>query len=643
MPAIQSMNRLDGRVLDGQMAKLKTWRAALANRHYAKTNVICMGASETEGWNGPPDFTQCWAAMLAKQLQADRLGGLGFIHPVPYFTTPSWWPCVTTGAHGPLYDYGPNHQCHWLGPDSGAGVGQMVWTVTGTSVDVIWISTPSSSGSFSWSVDGGTASTVSTSGSATNVYGKRTRINFAAAGTHTVTLTYVAGSGPPVYFEGIRVYNGDETTGITVDRVGANGWSTSQWIASAYGSSPQGWAQSVAALQPHLIILTQGVNDLVQGRTTAQFQADLATLITNIRDACTDPDPSILLIAYWTPTGHDTDWPPYIDVLRRTADADPAIGFLDLTQLFPSGTDTSLALTTDGTHPNQKGCAALADTVAGFLLGGQSYRVPQTPAQLKTSLALSKSDVGLANVDNTADVNKPVSAATTTALNGKAALTHTHTSADLTGASGQKVIGKLTGTSYTDLSLLAAATSGSIPYRRTSDGGFDVVEPSTSTMPTTKNYVDTALAARARMTLFAVLAADQTVTNSVTPVDTGLTVQVDATATYLVEAFLILNSSATADVALTWSAPSGATLPWVADGPPTTATAAITTVTRSVQSLASPYTVGGAGADTASMPVGTLTTAATAGALTFRFAQGTADASNTILKAGSWLRATRIS
>jgi hypothetical protein len=43
----------------------------------------------------------------------------------------------------------------------------------------------------------------------------------------------------------------------------------------------------------------------------------------------------------------------------------------------------------------------------------------RTPAQLKTDLALTKSDVGLANVDNTSDANKPISTATQTALNTK--------------------------------------------------------------------------------------------------------------------------------------------------------------------------------------------------------------------------------
>lgn len=42
-------------------------------------------------------------------------------------------------------------------------------------------------------------------------------------------------------------------------------------------------------------------------------------------------------------------------------------------------------------------------------------------------VTITAADVGLGNVDNTSDINKPISAATQTALDGKAALSHTHT------------------------------------------------------------------------------------------------------------------------------------------------------------------------------------------------------------------------
>lgn len=49
---------------------------------------------------------------------------------------------------------------------------------------------------------------------------------------------------------------------------------------------------------------------------------------------------------------------------------------------------------------------------------------------------VGKGDVGLGNVDNTSDANKPVSTATQTALDGKAASSHTHGNVTNAGAIG---------------------------------------------------------------------------------------------------------------------------------------------------------------------------------------------------------------
>jgi hypothetical protein len=48
-------------------------------------------------------------------------------------------------------------------------------------------------------------------------------------------------------------------------------------------------------------------------------------------------------------------------------------------------------------------------------------------------VVLEKADVGLGNVDNTADADKPVSTATASALAGKSATGHTHAQSDVTG------------------------------------------------------------------------------------------------------------------------------------------------------------------------------------------------------------------
>jgi hypothetical protein len=51
---------------------------------------------------------------------------------------------------------------------------------------------------------------------------------------------------------------------------------------------------------------------------------------------------------------------------------------------------------------------------------------------LSANVTVTKSDVGLSNADNTSDAGKPVSTATQTALNGKAAVSHTHAESDVT-------------------------------------------------------------------------------------------------------------------------------------------------------------------------------------------------------------------
>lgn len=60
----------------------------------------------------------------------------------------------------------------------------------------------------------------------------------------------------------------------------------------------------------------------------------------------------------------------------------------------------------------------------------------RTPSQLKTDLSLTKSDVGLSNVDNTSDANKPVSTATSTALSDKVDKSTLTTKGDIYVASG---------------------------------------------------------------------------------------------------------------------------------------------------------------------------------------------------------------
>ncbi len=68
---------------------------------------------------------------------------------------------------------------------------------------------------------------------------------------------------------------------------------------------------------------------------------------------------------------------------------------------------------------NAKLATMATKTYKGRTSAGTGNAEDVSVAALKADLALVKGDVGLANVDNTADVNKPVSTAVQSALNGK--------------------------------------------------------------------------------------------------------------------------------------------------------------------------------------------------------------------------------
>lgn len=78
--------------------------------------------------------------------------------------------------------------------------------------------------------------------------------------------------------------------------------------------------------------------------------------------------------------------------------------------------------------------AGLDSSTAGAIASDGAGWIKKTYAQLKTALGLVKADVGLGNVDNTSDANKPVSTATQTALDGKV-----DENAGITGATKTKI------------------------------------------------------------------------------------------------------------------------------------------------------------------------------------------------------------
>jgi len=101
-------------------------------------------------------------------------------------------------------------------------------------------------------------------------------------------------------------------------------------------------------------------------------------------------------------------------------------------------------------------------SVSGLVNG--VYAPLASPTFTGTVNGITKSMVGLGNVDNTSDASKPISSATQTALDNKAAISHTHTSSNITdfnsSVSGLVSGYSLSGHTHTSSQISDSTTTG---------------------------------------------------------------------------------------------------------------------------------------------------------------------------------------
>ncbi|HET6504622.1 MAG TPA: hypothetical protein VFG87_28065 [Amycolatopsis sp.] len=141
----------------------------------------------------------------------------------------------------------------------------------------------------------------------------------------------------------------------------------------------------------------------------------------------------------------------------------------------------------------------------------------------------------------------------------------------------------------------------------------------------------------------AVKAIDQTVNNSAVLVnDSTLFLAVNSTATYEISGIIRYNSGTTPDIKFAWTGPTSATFYWSCNGLDTAASGVTGTVSRQALAIADTVGIGGTGNDLAADIHGILTVSSTSGNLQFQWAQNTANASNTIVRANSFLIARQI-
>lgn len=134
------------------------------------------------------------------------------------------------------------------------------------------------------------------------------------------------------------------------------------------------------------------------------------------------------------------------------------IGLGNVSNLAPADLPVSTATQTaldakqasDSDLTTIAGLSPSADDLLQRVAGAWAAR---TPAQVKTSLALAKGDVGLGSVDNTSDADKPVSTAQQTAINARIPASTVNAKGDLLVGSADDTVGRL-----------AVGSNGQIPY-----------------------------------------------------------------------------------------------------------------------------------------------------------------------------------
>jgi lysophospholipase L1-like esterase len=153
----------------------------------------------------------------------------------------------------------------------------------------IWYIASGGLGTFSYAVNGGTATNVNTNVSSVPLQSVTTT---ATLGSNTLDLTWVSGT---VYVVGVEASNSAIGT-VQIINAGWSASTSSSWANA--GANPWNPVQSVPTQAPDVVLLDLGINDWQGAVPVATYTANMQTLITAFK-ATSDvilvtPDPSAI-------------------------------------------------------------------------------------------------------------------------------------------------------------------------------------------------------------------------------------------------------------------------------------------------------------------------------------------------------------
>jgi hypothetical protein len=323
---------------------------------------LFIGDSLVEG-EGASTRANRWIDALMTSLRSTKGiagSGLGLTPASEYGTYLS----VSSGWKNPASGSGRSGQS-WMMSQGFKGTivasgGYVQWTVSGDSADLVFTMATAGYGNLVVAVDGVTVKTiVGTSGYAP---GTIDHFSLGTAGSHTIRVT---ASGGDIFVDGIVVYNGDYTAGLTYWDCAHTSFTASDFAENT--DYQQGWTRFL----PHLVItdLVGGNEYLSDGESPTVVADRLTTMITTLKALASKPTIYLMVPMHSPgistgPNGSGYTFAQYCTAAMNAATAAGA-SVLDLRAIYP--TPTSAWFDADALHPNNTGHAQIASAWTSVL------------------------------------------------------------------------------------------------------------------------------------------------------------------------------------------------------------------------------------------------------------------------------------
>jgi lysophospholipase L1-like esterase len=333
---------------------LVNWHIGMAGRFFGPTRIVAIGSSTTDG-NNATTLERRFVERLAKSLQANY-NPTGVPGGTFYRAIQDGW--TTTGTVTPV-NAGISLRSLSL-----AALATLSRTVSSTTGFTILFAQGPSIGTFTVSIDGGTAVTVTPLTSGVTRHDGTWSSALLSAGTHTITITSSAAS----IIEGMYAHNNDLSSGIQMYNSGKG------LTMAADFADDSSLATRIGQLAPALVLITIGSNDYANNISIATFSAKLQQIITRYKAALSTagaPPASYVVLGSYRRldvSNPSVPWSSYLSAMAAVAAADSTnVAYADVSAGYPSANtsagDPYNLIDTDSVHQTDIGHAYMADNV----------------------------------------------------------------------------------------------------------------------------------------------------------------------------------------------------------------------------------------------------------------------------------------